>query len=150
MTYHIPPLIDAFKKCMGWLPVAYKPVSAYGPTGPFGGSAAPLLGFSGISSPLPLDLCLFCLFVFIVISYARRPRRELPPHPRRTPIIGNLSQMTNKKWLFSRECKERFSEYYRDLSNGWENTERTCMAVNYYRRRSHVPRRVWKTHHRLQ
>jgi hypothetical protein len=113
MTYRIPPLIDAFKKFMGWFPVAYKPVSAYEPAGPFGGSATPggiLLGFSRLASPLLLDLFLFCLFVFIVISYARRPKQGLPPHPRRTPIIGNLSQMTDKKWLFSRECKEQFSE----------------------------------------
>ena len=128
MTYRIPPLIDAFTKCMGWLPITHKPVSAYEPAGPFGGI---LLGFSRLASPLPLDLFLLCLLVFIVILYTRRPKRELPPHPRRTPIIGNLSQMTDKKWLFSRECKEQFSEYYRELSNDWENTERTCTAVNH-------------------
>lgn len=54
---------------------------------------------------------LFCLITFIIISHARSSKKKLPPQPRRTPIIGNLSQMTDKKWLFSRECKEEFGEY---------------------------------------
>jgi len=128
MTYRISPgpLIDALKKCMGWFPVAYAPESAYAPAGILGGRAAPggiLLGFSRFASPQPLDLFLLCLLVFVVISYARSPRWKLPPHPRRTPIIGNLSQMTDKKWLFSRECKEQFSEYPRDLIDVWKNTD---------------------------
>jgi len=54
---------------------------------------------------------LFCLVIFFIISHAKSTKKKLPPHPRRTPIIGNLSQMTDKKWLFSRECKEEFGEY---------------------------------------
>ena len=123
MTYRIPPLIDALKKYTGWFPVGYELESAYAPTGLSGGSAAPvgtLLGFSRFASPRPLDLFLFCLFVFVVISYARSrsPKQKLPPHPRRTPIIGNLSQMTDKKWLFSRECKEQFGGYHRNSTDG--------------------------------
>jgi len=109
---------------MGWFSVGHKPGSAHAPAGPLG-SAAPggiLLGFSRFASPRPLDLFLFCLFVFIAISYARSPKRKLPPHPRRTPIIGNLSQMTDKKWLFSRECKEQFGEY-RDLLRNDTDTD---------------------------
>ena len=60
---------------------------------------------------------LFCLIIFFIISRARSPKQKLPPHPRRTPIIGNLSQMTDKKWLFSRGCKEQFGEY-RELVRG--------------------------------
>jgi len=118
MTYPIPPPIDALKKFMGWFLVAHLPESAYALAGNIGGSAAPggiLVGFSRFTSPRPLDTFLFCLFVFLVISYARGPKRKLPPHPRRTPIIGNLSQMNDKKWLFSRECKEQFGKYHRDL-----------------------------------
>jgi len=54
---------------------------------------------------------LFCLLVFLVISHARSPMRKLPPQPRRNPVVGNLSQMRDKKWLFSRELKEQFGEY---------------------------------------
>ena len=115
MTHRIPPLIDALEKYMGWFSVANEPESAYAPAGPLGGTAAPEgihLGFSRFTSPPPLDFFLFCLVSFIAISYARSPKRKLPPHPRRTPIIGNLSQMTDKKWLFSRECKDQFGGYH--------------------------------------
>ena len=100
---------------MGWSFVAYEPESAHAPARPLGGIAATEgihLGFSRFTSPRPLDLSLFCLVIFIAISYARSPKRKLPPHPPRTPIIGNLSQMTDKKWLFSRECKDQFGGYH--------------------------------------
>ena len=125
MTYRVPPLIDALKKYTGWFP-GYGLESAYAPAGLSGGSAAPAgtpLGFSRFASPRPLDLFLFCLFVFTAISYASSPKRKLPPHPRRTPIIGNLSQMTDKKWLFSRECKEQFGECHRDWTDDWKSTD---------------------------
>jgi hypothetical protein len=57
-----------------------------------------------------LKALLVCLFVTLII-YTRRPRQGLPPHPRRLPIVGNLFQVADKRWLSSRDCKERFSEY---------------------------------------
>lgn len=114
MTYRIPPLIDALNKYMGWFPVDYMPESGYAPAGLSGGSAAPAgthLAFSHLASPRLLDIFLCFLLAFIFVSYARSPKRKLPPDPRRTPIIGNLSQLNDKKGLFSRECKEQFGEY---------------------------------------
>ncbi|KAI9454042.1 cytochrome P450 [Lactarius psammicola] len=53
---------------------------------------------------------LLTFLVVIVVSYARSPWRKLPPGPRRTPIIGNALQLLDKKWLFSKDCKDRFGE----------------------------------------
>ena len=60
--------------------------------------------------PLPLKGILFCLLAIFIISRTRSPRQRLPPKPRGLPIIGNLLQLVDRRWLISRECKERFGE----------------------------------------
>ncbi len=51
------------------------------------------------------------LFIILAVGYTRSPRRKLPPSPPRLPILGNALQLMDKRWLLSKDCKERFSEY---------------------------------------
>ena len=137
MAHHVrlPPQVDALEKCMGLSPVDYNaPESAYRDTPAIhlGGEAAPSEGLPLGSHPSPLSFlaglntsiiggtsesrlvamsALLCLLIFSIISHARSPMRKLPPHPPRTPIVGNLRQITDKKWLFSRELMEQYGEY---------------------------------------
>jgi hypothetical protein len=115
MSYGATPKANALRKCTGWFPGVYNP-SAYAPVVPLDGQAAAMgdvapntvalatltLSFKGV---------LFCLFVTFIVSYVKKSRQRLPPQPRPLPIIGNLFQLADKKWLYSQECKERFSEY---------------------------------------
>ena len=50
------------------------------------------------------------LVTIFAVRYTRSPWRKLPPSPRGLPILGNALQLMDKKWLFSRDCKERFGE----------------------------------------
>lgn len=112
MAHGIPPRINALKKCLGWFPgvnnSVYAPAVLWDEVAEEGGEVAPLFNLS------PLKGILFCLLVIFIVSYARSSRKMLPPHPRRLPIIGNLFQLADKRWLSSRECKERFGEHTAD------------------------------------
>jgi hypothetical protein len=76
-----------------------------------GGSNALITGGIYENRAVAMGL-LLSLLIFFIISHARSPMRKLPPQPRRIPIIGNLTQMSDKKWLFSRELKEQVGEYW--------------------------------------
>ncbi|KAI0295617.1 cytochrome P450 [Multifurca ochricompacta] len=101
---------------MNWFPDAYK-------TSGHSSASAPNPIFSAISSVLELPVLdtflkdrtlvtgvLLTLLLVFITSYLKSPWRKLPPSPPRIPIVGNMSRLKNKKWLFSSDCKGRFSE----------------------------------------
>ena len=53
------------------------------------------------------------LFIILAVGYTRSPWRKLPPSPPRLPILGNAVQLRDKSWLLSKDCKQRFGEFYR-------------------------------------
>ncbi|KAF8490143.1 cytochrome P450 [Russula emetica] len=110
MAHGVPPRVNALKKCMGWFPGANS-ATAYAPAVLWDGVPAAREGVAPlVTLSSPLKGILFCLLVTFVVSYARSSRKMLPPHPRRLPIIGNLFKLADKRWLSSRDCKERFGE----------------------------------------
>ena len=142
MVHDLPPRVSALKKCMGWSPGASN-ASVYAPVVLWDGvTAARERVAPPVTLSSPLKGIFFCLFVAFIVSYVRTSRKMLPPHPRRRPIIGNLFQLADKRWLSSRDCKKRFGKHRsligRVLIESWDT------------RRGDVPRCSRKAHNRLQ
>ena len=114
--YHVPPLVNALRKRMDWLPFSglYNS-SAYAhavlsDTGTDLRDRVASNSLSLVTLPFQLNGILFCLLVAVIVFYTRSSRQRLPPQPRPLPIIGNFFQLTDNKWLFSQDCKDRFGE----------------------------------------
>lgn len=115
MAYGTTPKVNALRKCTGWFPGVYNP-SAYAPAVPSDAGTAAMEYVASnslalVTLQLSFKVILFCLFMTFIVSYVKRSRQRLPPQPRPLPIIGNLFQIADKKWLYSRECKEHFGVY---------------------------------------
>jgi len=50
-------------------------------------------------------LLLISLAGLCILRYTRSPWRKLPPGPRGLPILGNIRQLNDKRWLTSGKCK---------------------------------------------
>ena len=115
MAYDALPGVNALRKCSDWF-LRLSNATVYAHHVPFHGRTAvgeaqahnlfPLPTF-----PFPLKGILLCVLVTLIVFYARGSRKRLPPQPKGLPIIGNFFQLSDRKWFYSRECKERFGEY---------------------------------------
>ena len=51
------------------------------------------------------------LVVILAARYASSPWRKIPPGPKGLPILGNALQFTDKRWMFEKDCKQKFGMY---------------------------------------
>jgi hypothetical protein len=137
MEYVFLPKVTTLRKYTDWFLGAYN-VSAYTPAVSLDAGTVVREGVAHNSLPLVtlpriLEGVLLCLLMTLVVSYyARSSRQRLPPQPKRLPIIGNLFQLTDKRWLFSQDCKEQFG-----VSRAL--TSRMLTKGAWDTRRGHVP-----------
>ena len=67
------------------------------------------LSFATLSQLLtPRVSSIFILVIILAIQYARSPWRKVPPGPKGLPLLGNALQLKDKRWMFEKDCKQKF------------------------------------------
>ena len=56
----------------------------------------------------PRVTSILILLIILALQYARSPWRRVPPGPKGLPLIGNAFQLKDRRWMFEKNCKQKF------------------------------------------
>jgi hypothetical protein len=85
------------------------------------------------------------LLIILAVRYARSPWRKMPPGPKGLPILGNVLQFVDKRWLHDKDCKDNFG-----MSNsGAANTSTPRIYLSDFRKHN-VYACPWPAHYRFE
>jgi len=98
--------------------------------------------FEPLSSHIGLILS---LLIILAVRYARSPWRKVPPGPKGLPMIGNVLQLIDKRWLHKKDCKENFG-----MSNSGAASTLTPQIYQSDSRKYNVFACPWPAHYRFK